>query len=545
MRRRSAIISSLLVAATTAGALTAASAHAVGGGSALDEKYRFVASIQTYERECTGALIDVEWIITTSSCFATNPDQGFPIPPGKPSIYTTVTVGSPDLGASTAQKRTITTLVPREHRDLVLAKLDEPVLDVPPVSVGTTAPSPGDQVTALGFGRTATEWVPGRLHAGEFSVDTLDDTTVSLTPVASDAAICKGDAGGPAVREADGRLELVGIHSASWQGGCFGESETRSGVVETRLDDIAGWLERSPVKQRMASDPTLEDEIGTPVGPEVVDWPYRYQEFERGEQRARLYWSDDTHETKFIRGAILDTYLRLGGHRELGAPYTDEISTADGAGSYNNLELNVCRSTATQASTADSSLGCNSFSTISHSPSTGAHHLEGSFYHRWEDLGREGGLGFPVGEQKETTDSTGKWGAYVEFRKNSHGAILYVGSDTRLCAVYGGIYIRWKEYGREKGGLGVPEIDVTATPDGVGRYVHFTRNASIYWTPTTGAWEVHGAIRQKWASMGWERSYLGYPISNEQAFEAGRRSWFQGGRIDYIARTGEVIAYRN
>jgi uncharacterized protein with LGFP repeats len=41
------------------------------------------------------------------------------------------------------------------------------------------------------------------------------------------------------------------------------------------------------------------------------------------------------------------------------------------------------------------------------------------------------------------------------------------------------------------------------------------QGGSICWTPHTGAHEVHGGIRQKWTDMGWERSRLGYPLSDE------------------------------
>ena len=48
-----------------------------------------------------------------------------------------------------------------------------------------------------------------------------------------------------------------------------------------------------------------------------------------------------------------------------------------------------------------------------------------------------------------------------------------------------------------------PVNDETATPGGgVGRYNHF-QCGSIYWKPATGAHEVHGAIRNLWAGMGW------------------------------------------
>ena len=45
-----------------------------------------------------------------------------------------------------------------------------------------------------------------------------------------------------------------------------------------------------------------------------------------------------------------------------------------------------------------------------------------------------------------------------------------------------------------------------STPDGRGRCRDF-QHGSIYWTPETGAHEVHGDIRVKWAQLG---DWIGY-----------------------------------
>ena len=46
-----------------------------------------------------------------------------------------------------------------------------------------------------------------------------------------------------------------------------------------------------------------------------------------------------------------------------------------------------------------------------------------------------------------------------------------------------------------------------------------------------GAQEVHGAIRDKWASLQWERGPLGYPMSDEYQWGVYRRSNFERGFI--------------
>jgi len=63
----------------------------------------------------------------------------------------------------------------------------------------------------------------------------------------------------------------------------------------------------------------------------------------------------------------------------------------------------------------------------------------------------------------------------------------------------------------------------------------------IYWTPSTGAQLVHGALRDRWASMGWELSSLGYPVSDEYAVPGGRRSNFAHGSLTYRFSDGAVL----
>ncbi|MEU5185400.1 trypsin-like serine protease, partial [Streptomyces longwoodensis] len=83
-----------------------------------------------------------------------------------------------------------------------------------------------------------------RLHYAQFTVGALKDGSIGLTGNSDDAVICQGDTGGPAFRDIGGRYELVGVNSLSWQGGCLGhEEETRKGAIDTRVDDIAAWIQ--------------------------------------------------------------------------------------------------------------------------------------------------------------------------------------------------------------------------------------------------------------------------------------------------------------
>jgi hypothetical protein len=67
--------------------------------------------------------------------------------------------------------------------------------------------------------------------------------------------------------------------------------------------------------------------------------------------------------------------------------------------------------------------------------------------------------------------------------------------------------------------LGAPQGSETAASDNYGRFQHF-QNGSVFWSPSTGAHLVHGAIRRKFETLGWER--YGYPFTDEMAVPDGQ-----------------------
>ncbi|MFE6056293.1 trypsin-like serine protease, partial [Kitasatospora sp. NPDC056446] len=225
-------------------------APAVSGDTPPTGSYAFTAKLDigNGQRACTGALIDPYWIITAAACFADNPTQPTTVPAGPPALKTTATIGRTDLTTTTGQVRDIAELVPRTDRDLVMARLADPVTDIAPLVLSATAPTAGENLLVTGYGRTRTEWVPDKLHSAAFTVGTIDPTGLTITAKSpTDATICKGDTGGPALRQAGDHYELAALTSRSWQGGCLGTpaTETRTGAVSTRTDDIAGWIQQT------------------------------------------------------------------------------------------------------------------------------------------------------------------------------------------------------------------------------------------------------------------------------------------------------------
>jgi hypothetical protein len=77
--------------------------------------------------------------------------------------------------------------------------------------------------------------------------------------------------------------------------------------------------------------------------------------------------------------------------------------------------------------------------------------------------------------------------------------------------------------------LGAPITDETdCSLDG--RYNHFQRG-SIYWHPDAGAHIIHGAVRDAWAARDWERSYLGFPIRDQDLDNGAAACLFQNGGL--------------
>ncbi len=106
--------------------------------------------------------------------------------------------------------------------------------------------------------------------------------------------------------------------------------------------------------------------------------------------------------------------------------------------------------------------------------------------------------------------------------------------------VQGAIADHYQTLGGPSGFLGAPTTDEVTTPNGVGRYNHFEHNGSIYWSPGSGAWSIHGAIRAEWAALNWEAGPLGFPITDEQGTPNGlaRYNHLQGGSIYWSPNTG-------
>jgi uncharacterized protein with LGFP repeats len=174
----------------------------------------------------------------------------------------------------------------------------------------------------------------------------------------------------------------------------------------------------------------------------------------------------------------------------------------------------------------------------------------GAIRDKWLALGGEAGFGAPLDIERPTFDGVGRTQAF------SGGRFISWHPQIGAFAVEGDIGAKWLSLGREQ--FGYPITDEQPCPDHRGRFNHFRAmqlpghpEASIYWTPFTGAHEVGGAIRDAWASQGWEHTTqetgLGYPTSDEHDWPdhpQGRISTFQFGEIHWTPQLGAQIVSR-
>ena len=285
------------------------------------------------------------------------------------------------------------------------------------------------------------------------------------------------------------------------------------------------------------------------------------QAFEGGS----VYWSTASGSA-VVRGPIRDRWGALGSERSaLGYPTGDQLCGLTGGGcvsTFQNGAIAWSPSTGARILTGEiqsawtalgrdeSSLGYPTMDTFCGlaaggcyqtfqngseywTAGTGAHLVRGVIALRWGQLGWEGSvLGYPTGD--ETCGLAGG-GCITTFE---HGALSYR-FDRGAMVVRGPVHDAWVAAGRESGALGYPLTDTYCGLAAEGCYQVFD-GGSVYWTAATGGHVVKGAIRERWAQLGWEGGSLGYPTGDEVCglVRGGCSSTFQSGVIAYHYATG-------
>jgi len=238
--------------------------------------------------------------------------------------------------------------------------------------------------------------------------------------------------------------------------------------------------------------------MGLPTTDEQAAGAGRVSHFTQGD----IYWSPATG-MRMICGAIKIRYDSLGGAGTLGLPTSDEMDAPGGR--VSNLQIGR----------------------IYWSPAGGAHHVMGAIMSKYDSLGGPAGLGLPVTDEQSVGDSR-----MSEFTLGR----IYWNASSGAVTVVGGIFYKYREIGGQDV-LGFPtadEFDVSRKP---GARVSPFERGQIYWSQPTGAHPVYGGIMQKYMTLGGP-GIIGLPTSDEVGIAGGRAHAFEIGRIYWSQSTG-------
>ena len=259
----------------------------------------------------------------------------------------------------------------------------------------------------------------------------------------------------------------------------------------------------------------------------------RVEDFQNG---ADLYWSAATG-AHAVYGAIGAEYAALAHETDaygrvvqqiLGAPTSDEMNVPGVPGARMNTFLGGA---------------------IYWSPTTGAHVVYGAIgaeyaalAHETDAYGRDAQLvlGLPTSDEMNVPGVSGA-------RMNTfQGGAIYWSPTTGAHVVYGAIGAEYAAlahetdaYGRDAQlVLGLPTSDEMNVPGVPGARMNTFQGGAIYWSPTTGAHVVYGAIFALYKSLRGPTSFLGLPTSDEEGIPGGRISFFQNGWIQWSPEGG-------
>ncbi|SDE27846.1 LGFP repeat-containing protein [Blastococcus fimeti] len=173
------------------------------------------------------------------------------------------------------------------------------------------------------------------------------------------------------------------------------------------------------------------------------------------------------------------------------------------------------------------------YGSIFWSPATGAHVVQGAIATRWTSLGAENGpLGYPVADP--TCGLVGG-GCAQSFQ----GGDVSWSATTGARVVSGAVATKWASWGRERGALGYPAMDVACGLAAGGCYQVF-QYGTVYYSPVAGTTVAKGGIGHTWMSRGAENGAFGYPVTDEMCGlpAGGCAQEFQHGRISWSVATG-------
>lgn len=210
-------------------------------------------------------------------------------------------------------------------------------------------------------------------------------------------------------------------------------------------------------------------------------------------------------------------WLKLGGESVVGMETTSVLTTPNNNAKYQRFANGV----------------------IVYSTDFGAVYLSNALFDSWLALrGKTAGNGQDLLDYIDAPVEDFTSAATYQSGKFKRGMIVLENGQPAH-VISGEIYLRYTD---KQALLGLPRSDEMPAPHG-GRSQQF-QNGWIYWLGGVGAFEVHGAILDRWNALGGVGGALGYPTTNEEKLvasdgsEIGRSNRFQSGVIFWSSASG-------
>ena len=293
-------------------------------------------------------------------------------------------------------------------------------------------------------------------------------------------------------------------------GGCFSHFQNGSlyWTSDTGARAVTGVIRTRWEAARWEAGP-----LGYPVDEQVCGLVRGgcFQDFQGGS-----VYTAPASGTRIVPTAVLTEWGTTGWELgRLGYPTKDRICGLAGGGCFQQFEGGA----------------------IYTAPGAGTRTVLGAIGQAWNASGWEvGPLGYPAGN--EVCAPSGQQ-CSQQFQR---GAIHW-SSATGAHFVNGALKTGYDATGGTTGPLGYPTRNPLCGLVRSGCFQDF-QNGSVYWTPTTGAHAVSGAIRTAWGAAGWEFGALGYPTGDAVTTASEISQQFEGGRLVQNRSTGRVTTIR-
>ena len=167
---------------------------------------------------CTGTLIGKRTVLTAGHCVGY---KGYAKLGGQ-TYYTSKIHKHPQYGGG-------------NRNDVAVMILSQPVQGITPTPIATQAPTVGQAITLVGFGKTSE--YGGGYGTKRFTTNTVGKVRSTTFSFYGKKTICNGDSGGPTFVQYGNEEVTIGVHStkSGWCG---------NGGTDMRVDQYVQWIQQ-------------------------------------------------------------------------------------------------------------------------------------------------------------------------------------------------------------------------------------------------------------------------------------------------------------